>query len=191
MISNSRAVLFLILAITLTGSFVAPSSLNKIAHAAATTPAVIVPADENNTTSSFGLVVTGPFYEANASKFVGQRVVSTANGIPQVEQSIVENGTMRGIGNVTDLETWTNTFTSPTIAHGVGQGVITTADGQIATWTGYGLGRSNINGVVTYHDLIIFNTNSTGKLAFLKNLEALSITVVDGSKQTRKMWEWK
>ena len=122
-----------------------------------------------------------------------ERIVRTGNGIiPQIEMSSIENGTIKGVGNVTNIATWTNTFRSPTINYGVGQGVITTSDGQdMATWTGYGVGKSNIKGVMTYHDIIFFNTNSTGKLAFLKNLTGLHTSEVAGNKQTAKIWEWK
>lgn len=153
------------------------------------TSSLVVP---SNTTTSLGIAAS-PFYDANVSKMIGQRVVSTGNGItPQIETSSIENGTIKGVGNVTNLQTWTDTFTSPRINYGVGQGVITTADGQdMATWIGYGVGRSNINGIITYHDIIFFNTNSTGKLAFLKNLEGLHVSEVDGNKRTTKIYEWK
>jgi len=157
------------------------------AHAITSLPAV--PSSINTATS--------PFYESNASKLIGQRVVSTANGIaPQMETTAIENGTIKGVGNVTMLQTWTNAAPeaskSPRIIYGVGQGVITTADGQdMATWIGYGSGRSNINGTITFHGINFFNTNSTGKLAFLKNLEGLNISEVDGNKQTTKIYEWK
>jgi hypothetical protein len=151
------------------------------------------------TATSLGIAAS-PFYESNASKLIGQRVVSTANGItPQIETTLIKNGTIKGVGNVTDLHTWTNTTPVPPetsrfrgISHDIGQGVITTADGQdMATWIGYGIGRSNINGTITYHDIILFNTNSTGKLAFLKNIEGLSIASQDGNKITQKIYEWK
>jgi hypothetical protein len=85
------------------------------------------------------LSYTSPFYESKDGKIIGQRIVSTGNGTtPQIEVSVIENGTMKGVGNVTSLGTWTNTFRSR-INYGFGQGVITTADGQdMATWTGYG-----------------------------------------------------
>ncbi len=149
--------------------------------------------NNNNTAASLGIAAI-PFYEAKIGKIIGQRIVSVAaNGTPpKIEQSIIENGALKGVGNVTSLGTWTNTFRSPTIVYGVGQGIITTADGQdMATWTGFDIGRSNIKGVITYHGISFFNTNSTGKLAFLKNLEALHTTEVDGNKQTTEMWEWK
>ena len=159
------------------------------AHAITSLPAV---PSSINTTTSLGIAAS-PFYESNVSKLIGQRVVSTANGItPQIEYTNIENGTIKGVGNVTNLQTWTDTSRSPKIIYGVGQGVITTADGQdMATWIGYGIGRSNINGTTTYHDIILFNTNSTGRLAFLKNIEGLHIAEADGNKRTTKIYEWK
>ena len=159
------------------------------AHAITSLPAV---PRSINTKTSLGIAAS-PFYESNVSKLIGQRVVSTANGItPQIEYTNIENGTIKGVGNVTNLQTWTDTSRSPRIIYGVGQGVITTADGQdMATWIGYGIGRSNINGTITYHDIILFNTNSTGRLAFLKNIEGLHIAEADGNKRTTKIYEWK
>jgi len=159
------------------------------AHAITSLPAV---PSSINTTTSLGIAAS-PFYESNVSKLIGQRVVSTANGItPQIEYTNIENGTIKGVGNVTNLQTWTDTSRSPRIIYGVGQGVITTADGQdMATWIGYGIGRSNINGTTTYHDIILFNTNSTGRIAFLKKLEGLHIAEADGNKRTTKIYEWK
>jgi len=151
-----------------------------------------------NTTTSLGIAAS-PFYESNFGKLIGQRIVNTANGFtPQIgyEYTTIENGTIKGVGNVTMLQTWTNAAPeasrSPRIIYGVGQGVITTADGQdMATWIGYGSGRSDINGTITFHGINFFNTNSTGKLAFLKNLEGLNISEVEGNKQTTKIYEWK
>jgi hypothetical protein len=166
------------------------------AHAITSLPAV---PSSINTTTSLGIAAS-PFYESNVSKLIGQRVVSTANGTaPQIETTYIKNGTIKGVGNVRDLHTWTNTAPVPPATsrfpgmnHDVGQGVMTTADGQdMATWSGYGIGRSNINGTITYHDIILFNTNSTGKLAFLKNLEGLSIASENGNKIIQKIYEWK
>jgi hypothetical protein len=165
------------------------------AHAITSLP--VIPSS-TNTTTSLGTAAS-PFYESNVGKLIGQRVVSTANGnTPQIgyEYTTIENGTIKGVGNVTMLQTWTNAAPeaskSPRIIYGVGQGVITTADGQdMATWIGYGTGKSNINGTITFHGINFFNTNSTGKLAFLKNLEGLNISEVNGNKQTTKIYEWK
>jgi len=137
------------------------------------------------------MTIASPFYESNVGKIINQRIVSTANGTPQIEHSIIENGTLKGVGNVTNFGTWISTFKPPNTYRGAGQGVITTADGRTASWSAYGIGRPNIKGVIIFHDVIFFNTNSTGKLAFLKNLEGLRSAEVNDDKQTTKTWEWK
>ena len=57
--------------------------------------------DNSNLTGGLGLITTSPFYESNVGKIINQRIVSTANGTPQIEHSIVENGTLKGVRNVT------------------------------------------------------------------------------------------
>jgi hypothetical protein len=163
--------------------------VSPIGKAHAITSLPVVPS-RINTTKSLGIAAS-PFYESNASKLIGQKVVSTANGIaPQMETTAIENGTIKGVGNVTNFYTWTDTVRSSFI-YGPGQGIITTADGHdMATWTGYGAG-SIINGTITYHDIIVFNTNSTGKLAFLNNVVGLDISEADGTKRVSKIYECK
>ena len=158
------------------------------AHAITSSPAV---PSSINTKTSLGIAAS-PFYESNANKLIGQKVVSTANGIaPQMETTTIENGTIKGVGNVTNFYTWIDTVRSSRLVYGPGQGIITTADGQdMATWTGYGAG-SIINGTITYHDIIVFATNSTGKLAFLNNLCGLDISEADGTKRVSKIYECK
>jgi hypothetical protein len=58
------------------------------------------------------LTLVNPFYQAKITKVIGQRVLdnSTSKGLPQVELSTIQNGIMRGVGNVTNLATWTNTL---------------------------------------------------------------------------------
>jgi hypothetical protein len=43
--------------------------------------------------------------------------------------SISQNANIKGIGNITNLATWTNTFKTAKIVYGVGKGVITTENG--------------------------------------------------------------
>jgi len=123
------------------------------AHAITSLP--VVPSSIN-TTTSLGIAAS-PFYKSN--------VVIT----PHIEHT-----------SIMGVQTWNDTSHFPN--YGVGHGVITTADGQDkATWIGYGVGRTNINGIITYLDVMFFNTNSTGKLASLKTLKYyiyLKLTVI-------------
>jgi hypothetical protein len=136
------------------------------------------------------VVAQSPFYESKVWKLIGQAVSNSA--APQVQVSIVENGTMKGVGNVTNLETWWDTYKTPTIINALGRGILTTKDGQMATWTAQDVGRINLNtGITTYNGIMFFNTNSTGSLAFLNNLAGLHITQTDSSMRTTNIWEWK
>ena len=136
------------------------------------------------------VVAQSPFYESKVWKLIGQAVSN--NAAPQVQVSIVENGTMKGVGNVTNLETWWDTYKTPTIINALGRGILTTKDGQMATWTAQDVGRINLNtGITTYNGIMFFNTNSTGSLAFLNNLAGLHITQTDSSMRTTNIWEWK
>jgi hypothetical protein len=80
------------------------------------------------------VVAQSPFYESKVGKVIGQVVSNSV--APQVQVSVVENGTMKGVGNVTNLETWWDTYKTPTIINALGRGILTTKDGQMATWTG-------------------------------------------------------
>ena len=136
------------------------------------------------------VVAQSPFYESKVWKLIGQAVSNSA--APQVQVSIVENGTMKGVGNVTNLETWWDTYKTPTIINALGRGILTTKDGQMATWTAQDVGRINLNtGITTYNGIMFFNTASTGSLAFLNNLAGLHITQTDSSMRTTNIWEWK
>ncbi len=135
----------------------------------------------SNATSSLGLV-DNPFYEANVGKVIGQRIASTVSDSPEIEQSITESGTIKGVWIVTNLQTWKNIVRSLGIFYSIGQEIITTADGQMVTSTGYDIGQSNNNGAIIYHGITFFDTCSTGKIAFLKNSVFLHKTEVDGNK---------
>ena len=58
------------------------------------------------------ITLVNPFYQAKITKVISQRVHdnSTSKGLPQVDLSTIQNGIIRGVGNVTNLATWTNTL---------------------------------------------------------------------------------
>jgi hypothetical protein len=58
------------------------------------------------------LTLVNPFYQAKITKVISQRVLdtSTSKSLPLVELSTIQNGIIRGVGNVTNLATWTNTL---------------------------------------------------------------------------------
>jgi hypothetical protein len=101
-----------------------------------------------------------------ASKDTGSRVIST-NPI-RTEDSYIANATIRGVGNATDIGTFITTYDPDTkTTTSVGQGIVTSLDrNEIASYTAKDLGVTNEEGEVIYHEIQIFDTNSTGKCLF-------------------------
>jgi hypothetical protein len=69
-------------------------------------------ATNNNTTTDTGtiaisdnLTLAKPFYEATSGKVISQRILGTSEGSPQVELSTIQDATIQGVGNVTNLAT--------------------------------------------------------------------------------------
>lgn len=197
---KTRFVLGAIIAITVTMYVYAldPSVLLK--H-------VVVEAQENTTTGNNeieignNLTLTNPFYEGTSAKLLSQTVLdTTSNGLPQIELTTVQDATIEGVGNVTNLGTWAITYKTTHITYATGKGVITADNGDMITWTASDVGRADDKGVISYRGLIFFDTTNSsssatsGKLSLLDNREALFVTHVNVTSihrdQSTKMWEW-
>jgi hypothetical protein len=101
---------------------------------------------------------------------------------------------VKGTISVNELGTYWSIVKPGGILHGQGQGVYTTRDesGEMASWTGYGVGHITGSGIVSYRGSLFYRTNSTGKLAFLDNLVGVFEFDVDEAGNTiGKVWEWK
>lgn len=145
--------------------------------------------DLNNQANNNGLILNkNPIYHGSG-RTLGVTKLKSA-GFPQQAEIVFENGTIDGVGKVSNLETW---IISPIGALGFGNGVITAKDKQKVTWTAHDFsGTHNKNGTATYLGDIIFNgANSTGKLAFLNNLQGSYITEGNANNQTTKIWKLK
>jgi hypothetical protein len=126
-----------------------------------------------STNATLDTILGTPFFEDRGSKVTGTRVIS--NNPIQTEDSFVANVTIRGIGNATDTGTFITTHKPSGITTSEGQGIISADDGEIATYTAKDLGFTNEKGDTTYRGIQIFNTNTTGKMAFMDNLVGLYV----------------
>ena len=119
----------------------------------------------------------------------GQRVIDLEG--PAIETNVSSIGTLRGI-SVKETLTYVAGPTSKGVLHGIGKGVINTKDGEIATFTGEGIGRFDSTGALEWRGAMFFHTNSAGKLEFLNNLVGIFESNVDTNGNfTDKVWEWK
>jgi len=122
-------------------------------------------------------------------KISSQRVLDVEG--PTMETSISATGSLKGV-QVTEILTYVASPSSKGVLHGVGNGVITTTDGEIATYTGEGIGRFDSSGLLKWRGAIFFETSSEGKLEFLNNIVGVFEAQLDAQGNfIDKTWEWK
>jgi hypothetical protein len=141
-----------------------------------------------------------PFVEQKG-RITGQRVLGVSNNLARIETSFAANDTINGNITAKDIGTYV-TVPRPNsggagsstykVIYGEGQGMITTRDGDTATWTGQGIGQITPDGRIMFHGSVIFSTTSTGKLAFLNNMVGMFRHEADSlGNISTKVWGWK
>ena len=121
-------------------------------------------------------------------RIIGQRVLD-AEG-PKIESTFSAEGIYRTI-EVADLGTYWTSPRSSRALYGQGQGLLTTRDGQFATWTAQGLGRFTASRTIWFRGSIFYHTDSTGSLAFINNLMSVfEYEINEVSNTSARSWEW-
>ena len=190
-VSNATVLMILMLSLTIfIIIFYNGNSIPKATASLNETTSADISNNNNKTTVPINLEENVLLYEAKIGNLVGTRVLNVM-GEPQLDYSIVENGTITGIGNVTNTQTWIDTLRTPKVIHGEVKGVMITHDGQRATWIGYDIGQIQNNGSIIYKGITIFNNNATEDMAFLNNLVGLHVTIVQDNNQATKIWKWQ
>lgn len=143
-----------------------------------------------NTTSDI-TSLGDPFY-TERTKATSIRVIDVSNE-PKVEVSFSGNGTIRDSINVTDIGTTWNIQTSGGMIHSEGQGILTTQQGETATYTQQAIGQFTPEGRVVFHGSMFFKTLSpTGQLAFLDNQMGIYNYESDiAGNAIKQVWEWQ
>ena len=117
-------------------------------------------------------------------KITGQRVLDVEG--PTMETSVAASGNLKGI-QASETITFMAKVTSNGILHGVGNGIVMTADGEMATYTG-----DASTGSINWRGSIFCKTSSNGKLAFFNNLVGVFEAQSDANGNfSDKTWEWK
>jgi hypothetical protein len=132
-----------------------------------------------------------PIY-TERTKATSIRVIDVING-PKVEVSFSGNGTIRDSINVTNIGTIWTLPTSGGMIYSEGQGLLTTQQGEIATYTQQAIGQYTPEGRVVFHGSIFFKTLSpTGQLASLDNQMGIYNYESDiAGNALRQVWEWQ
>jgi len=124
-------------------------------------------------------------------KITAVRVLPSNGQMPRMEVSFQSTGNLVGM-ETTEYGSYISTLMPTGLFSGTGQGVITTRDGDMATWTGTGVGKPTGKGsAASWRGAIFFQTSSQ-RLAGLNKIATLFEYEIDENGNTSaKMWEWK
>jgi hypothetical protein len=113
------------------------------------------------------LDIADSIYNANTTKFLGSKNMSlTPYRITEVHYS--DQGFLKGVGNVTNNQTYIGTYLSDELRQSRGNGTIETPDGQSIAWIYSALGRP-VDGRWVFHGIILFNNTQSESLSLLNN----------------------
>ena len=146
------------------------------------------------TTTNLTQIFGEPIYKATSSQPINSIVLNVEGNMIKTQDTYSETGILKDVGNVTDKSTYITTYQSDSgnTSTSTGKGIITTTNGEIATYTGGDLGITDKNGTQIYRGMEIFQTDSEGKLAFLDNLIGLyEYKYWSNGTQSGFTWEWK
>ena len=129
-----------------------------------------------------------PFY-VETEKIIDQKEIS-AN---RTQLTILNNGTLNENIEIINKGDFVAVSKGNNVTSGQGHGIFTTKDGiEKANYTVTAIGNVTEDGKPTIRGFAIYETNSTGKLAFLDNVVTVFKTELDeNGNLISKEWEWK
>ena|SRR5919112_1924348 len=92
------------------------------------------------------------------------------------EEQHFDQGILKGVGNVTNNQTFINTYFSDELLQGRGNETRETPDGQSITWIGSAIGRS-VDGRRIFDGIMLFNNTQCESLSLLNNSIGLSNSI--------------
>ncbi|MGC2307336.1 MAG: hypothetical protein WA461_02955, partial [Nitrososphaeraceae archaeon] len=106
------------------------------------------------------------------SKFLSSKNISLTP-YRMEEGHYSDQGFLKGVGNVTDNQTYISTHLSDELVQSRGNGTFETPDGQSIAWISSSIGRA-IDGRWVFQGIILFNNTQSESLSLLNNSIGLS-----------------
>jgi len=120
-----------------------------------------------NENVTLSLDVADSIYSANKTMSLGSKNISLTP-YPVTEERASDQGFLKGVGNVTNNQTYISTHLSDKLIQSTGNGTFNTPDGQSIAWISSSIGRL-VDGRWVFHDIILFNNTQSKSLALLNN----------------------
>ena len=118
------------------------------------------------------LDVANAIYRANKTMDLGSKNISL---IPYLvtEERASDQGFLKGVGSITNNQTYISTHLSDKLIQSTGNGTFETPDGQSIAWISSAIGRP-VDGRWVFHGIILFNNTQSESLSLLNNSIGLS-----------------
>jgi hypothetical protein len=113
------------------------------------------------------LDVADSIYNANTSKFLGRTNISLTP-YRMTETHYTDQGFLKGVGNITNNQTFISTYLSDNLLQGTGNGTFETPDGQSIAWISSDIGRQ-VDGRWVFYGIMLFNNTQSESLSLLNN----------------------
>ncbi len=118
------------------------------------------------------LNVTDAVYNSNTSGFLDSKNISSTPYLI-TEKHYLDQGLLNNAVNVTNSQTYLDTYLSNDLLIGRGNGTIATTDGQNINWISSGLGKL-IDNQWVFYGVMLFNNTHSESLSLLNNSIGLS-----------------
>jgi hypothetical protein len=122
------------------------------------------------------LDVADSIYNENTTKFLGSKNISLTP-YRMTEEHSSDQGFLKGVGNVTNKQTYISTHLSDELIQSRGNGTFETPDGQSIDWISSSIGRP-VDGRWVFHGIILFNNTQSESLSLLNNSIGLSKNII-------------
>jgi hypothetical protein len=124
-------------------------------------------------------------------KIIGTRIVELLETSPNIETTDQSTGKLLDI-DAQDMSTAWSMWRSPDSFYAEGLGVTTSNSGEMATYTGSGVGKGGPgSSESSFHGMLLFRS-STPKWARLNGVAVMVEYTVDADGNTHtRLWEWK
>ena len=130
------------------------------------------------------LDVADSIYNSNTSTFLSSKNISFTP-YRMTEGHYSDQGFLKGVGNVTNKQTYIGTYLSDELVQSRGNGTFETPDGQSIAWISSAIGRP-VDGRWVFHGIILFNNTQSESLSLLNNSIGLSKEIV--GNETDYIW---
>ncbi len=166
---------FLIIAFTTGGLFLTRSD---------TFVQALSPQQNINGQITVSLDIANSIFNENTTTFLGAKNI-TSTPYPMTETYYTDQGFLKGVGNVTNNQTYRDTYLSDKLVQSTGNGTFETPDGQSIAWIYSGIGQP-IDDHWVFYGIRLFNNTQSESLSLLNNSIGLSKNVL--GNETDYIW---